>query len=875
MRNNNRGVIRKLSGRSLKHSRMRNTFAVLAIALTCMLFTTLSSMGFGLVQVSQEQTMREVGGRFHAGLKHATKEQMERVVKDPRVTGSSWNILIGTADNVIRRSAEIRYAKDESELENSFIELSEGRMPQKADEIIADTFVLDELGAEHALGAQISLDFLFYGQERHETFTVCGWYEGDGISHASQLYVSEAYWKQLKGERTDGDFAAWGKAHPEENGQGLYSVNLFFSSAKNIEETVRAVITDAGYEPETELDYGINWAYMSSRLEDIDASTAALLAAALLVVLVTGYLIICNIFQISVMNDIRFYGLLKTVGTTGRQLRSLIRRQALALSAAGIPLGLILGVLTGKVLFPFSMSFIDLRGVKAEVHFDPRMLLFGAAFSLATVLISCRKPGRIAGKVSPVEAVRYSEGTVKRKRKKSERGARVHRMALSNLGRNKKKTAFVILSLSLSVTILCVVLTAVGSFRLDGYLESRLVGDVVAGSTNYTTVYHGVGDFRVDPEFTQLLDSQSGVQARYGMWASLYQKYLVLDESAKKTYASWRADGVLRTGDAYSDSAIEESLRTGDVDTDVYAYDTELLSRLKVLDGELDAEKFQQGGYILLSPLIGDDTEDCFFYRPGDTVTVRSVTQDSEMQEIKNEDGETTDVFFTGLEERQYEVMAIVDTPASMTENRYAVNGAQLILPKEELAQEENGYCFAVSYLVDEEALDGFTAAAERYTEDVNPYMGFLTKAALEEEFGGMVNVIRTIGVAMSIVIAVIGVLNFINAILTGIIARKREFAVLCSVGMTGRQLKRMLMEEALYYVLISGAVSLVTGLALSWGVLHALNQVILFFAYRCNLQAYFIMLPLFAAAAAAAVLLAGRRIAGESIVERLRDMDS
>ena len=60
-------------------------------------------------------------------------------------------------------------------------------------------------------------------------------------------------------------------------------------------------------------------------------------------ILLTGYLIIYNVFQISVAGDIRFYGLLKTIGTTPRQLKRIIRIQALSLSAAGIPLGLLLG----------------------------------------------------------------------------------------------------------------------------------------------------------------------------------------------------------------------------------------------------------------------------------------------------------------------------------------------------------------------------------------------------------------------------------------------------------------------------------------------------------------------------------------------------
>ena len=182
-----------------------------------------------------------------------------------------------------------------------------------------------------------------------------------------------------------------------------------------------SIIKDAGYEPEKDISYGINWAYMGNRMESIDIQSAVLLVAALLVVLLTGYLIIYNIFQISIINDIRFYGLLKTIGTTKRQTKRMVRRQALTLSVLGIPIGLAAGFLVSKVVFPFAMSMLDLKDMKISLHFEPAMILFGAVFALLTVLISCRKPGKIAGSVSPVEALGYSEGSVKRKRRRNPR----------------------------------------------------------------------------------------------------------------------------------------------------------------------------------------------------------------------------------------------------------------------------------------------------------------------------------------------------------------------------------------------------------------------------------------------------------------------
>ena len=89
MRNNNGASVRRLSDRSLRNNRMRNIFAVAAIALTGILFTAVFSMTGGAMQAIQESTMREVGGRYHAGLKAVTGEQYEKVCEDPSVRGSS------------------------------------------------------------------------------------------------------------------------------------------------------------------------------------------------------------------------------------------------------------------------------------------------------------------------------------------------------------------------------------------------------------------------------------------------------------------------------------------------------------------------------------------------------------------------------------------------------------------------------------------------------------------------------------------------------------------------------------------------------------------------------------------------------------------
>jgi len=880
MRNNNKKAVKKLSSRSIKNNKMRNCFAVLAISLTCMMFTVIASMGIGLIQVAQEQTMREVGTKGHAGLKHVTKEQKDQILKDKRIKDSSWNIFISRVENLLFRSGEIRLAGGEDELENTFIEIKEGKYPQAENELLVDSLSLQEWNIPCQVGETVKLEFQFLGKNITKDFLISGWYEGDHISMASQLYVSEAYWKELCGEKTDADFVEWGEEHSDQMGVGLYAVNLFLPSSRQIEEQIKSIITDAGYKPGEEIDYGVNWAYFQSRAKGLDFVSVVILVAVFVIVLVSGYLIICNIFLISITQDIRFYGLLKTIGTTKKQIRSLIRRQALVLSAIGIPIGLLTGFFIGKILLPLTMSTQDLRGMTVNLHFHPVILIFGIIFSLITVLISCHKPEKVAAAISPVEAVHYIEGTVQtKKEKRSKSGAKVHRMALSNLGRNKKKTTMVIASLSFSIVLFCIIVTALESFQIDTYIQSRLIGDVTVGSLFYTSTSMPYVDRDIDQAMLEYLDNQPGIKDSGELWAANNTMTIRLDADAKKRYRSFHEQGFLSEEDEWGQENVRNVLKEGELQTDTYGYDSNLLSYLKVKKGKLDIEKFEKGGYILLSSVLVD-TENCDVYEPGDKVTISCVGPKSRFVEIQDEDQKFVNGYWENMEEKEYEVMAVVDIPSSMDEHMYGVNSVQMVLPKQDLLLEGAegqllGFCFEKNYELEEEYLDSFIQAADQYTKNQNPVMGYVTKKTLEQAFHGMTRIMGMIGISLSIVIALIGLLNFINSIFTGIITRKREFAILSSIGMTEGQLNRMLLEEGLYYILISGGVGIVLGSLISFGALSALNHLIMFFEYHYSFTAFAIMLPLFTLTAAVIPKIAYMRTKKQSIVERLRDAES
>ncbi len=884
MRNNNGASVRRLSDRSLRNNRMRNIFAVAAIALTGILFTAVFSMTGGAMQAIQESTMREVGGRYHAGLKAVTGEQYEKVCEDPSVRGSSYTILIGIADNIVKRQAEIRYTPEQSVLEGMFITLEEGRMPEAADEIIADTFVLEELGEPCELGAKIPICFSFMGEEIEKEFTLCGFYQGDSIAHASELFVSECFWKALKGSLADEDFVRWKEEHPEDAGMGLIAGNLYFEDTSDLEGKVRTAIANAGYEPDTEVAYGVNWAYMESRMAAADPLTVLILLGAVIVILLTGYLIIYNIFQISVVNDIRFYGLLKTIGTTERQIRRMVRRQAVLLSVIGIPVGLFIGFGIGRLLFPFMLRIGDYGEIKASLEFHPWIFVSGALFSALTVCLSSRKPGKIAGSVSPVEALRYAEpdgsGRAARRRRKKKRkdgGAfGAVSMALSDLSRNRSTVVVVISAMSLSIIFLTIVMTAVGSFRVDRYVEQRIAGDFLLGHVNITSGSLRDGELSVDPEFLALADAQEGIEERAEMWLR-FRSFVEIDEKAQVQLNRLKEEGKLRQDPHFVEELERKLQGEKEFGGIFYGYDRELLSCMTVLDGRLDIDRFMEGGYVLLTPINGLEKvpADEHVYHPGDAVTVERFTEGSVSREIRDASGVVVDMAYDDLEKQEYEVMAIVEIPYSMDIHTYAANDFNVILPPQEFEEnDDNAQLFAVSYRVAEEKQEAFEEALRSYTEQ-NGKMGYVTKEALRKEFENMTAMVALIGITLSTVVVLVGILNFSNAMITQILSRKREFAMLQSIGMTNGQLQKMLICEGISYVAVSGTAGFVLGSALSFVILGALGDLVAFFEYRFQILPFVIMLPVIGTVAVLVPVFAWHSIRKKSIVERLREAHS
>ncbi len=840
----NKEVVAKLAHKSLKANRLRNIFAICAIAMTAVLFTTLFTLGIGTVEGVQQAAMRQAGGGGHAALKYITDEIYNTVKNHPLIKEISYNRMLSDGvenEELQKRRCELWYM-DETGLRMGFCEPTSGHVPVKENELITDTKTLELLGVDQKVGAPITLILTIRGERVAREFTLAGWWESDPVFNVGMLVTSRAY--------VDAHSEELVNTYREDYSlTGAINAYLIFRDSMNMQERLDTVIIQSGYslneKDENYIESNVNWSYLSASF-GLDSGTVVIVLSGLILVSLTGYLIIYNIFQISVIRDIRFYGLLKTIGTTGRQLRTMIRRQALYLSFIGIPIGLILGFLLGKGLVPLIVNRSSYSGSHVVISPNPLIFIGAAVFALLTVIVSTYKPVRLAGSVSPIEAVRFHEesGKAKSRLKISTGGTKMYRMALSNLGRSKKRTILVILSLSLSLVLFNTVYTISQCVDMDKFLSKFVDTDFLIANNDY---------FR--NEF-------------FGAGSETSETFIHAVEEQKGFLEGGRLYGGRNTGFAVEDSTVVEYVNyneQGHFYAAVFGLEELPLKRLQLIDGELDFEKLASGKYIIEGIHLDDfDQPDMSTknFEVGEKVVLHNYIGKEEL--LKDKEYTT----------REFTVMGHVAVKTYSNSDRF-YNQYTYYLPAEIyllLVEEPVVMSYAFNAEDSEEA--NIEKFLKDYTENQEMGMNYSSKYSWLEEFDGLRDMVLLIGGALSLIIGLIGILNFMNAVLTSIITRRKEFAMLRSIGMTQRQLRNMLCFEGLYYAAFTGIFALGFSIIFSLLIVRNLSKMLWFLSYQFIIWPLLITLPVLLLLSILIPRVSLSATDKKSIVEKLREIE-
>lgn len=840
-----------LSKRMFHTNRGRNLVAVLAILLTTMMFTTLFTLSQSMSQNLIEMTFRQTGYNAEASMRGLSEEQADLIANHPDVEELGRSIVLGLAENreLSGRSVEIRWANDPY-AQHSYALPTTGHLPQAADEIALDTLTLDRLGIPHELGAPVTLEWRKDSSDPDaETiradFTLCGFWEGNQSSYSSMAWVSRVYADKMTGGGLSAD--------PNQI-FGLYMVQVNLYSDQNIEETMERVLADTGL---SELEYSVNLAY-SPEMGAVAAQENLPMYLGMGLVFIAGYLIIYNIFQISVTADVQFYGKLKTLGTTTRQLKKLIYNQANRLCIVGIPVGLILGWLLGTVLVPVLMGSMEGTAI---VSASPMIFIGSALFAWATVLISCLRPACLAGKISPIEALRMSDADSGSKKKvKRHRGsASLSSMAWDNLWRNKKRTVTVICSLTLGLVLLSGFYAKNAAFDMEKYLADLTIADFTlsdSSSEDYLNGYDPHGT-TLTGELVSAAESQQGLEAVGHQYSA--QIDWQMDEATLQNVAAFYTEERLADWESYDPAgaqALRDALSSGRASATLYGLDGIPLDTITqqqyLMEGSFDAAAFASGDYILA---VGPSVE------PGESYPVLPTSPVGSVVDLNG---------------RSYTVMAIVYplNPVTQLAPQQGENGKfalSFILPTAVFREQWPDHTLRQLFLnTDDSHIESMQAFLDEYMASTNPGLPVTSRQTMAEQYQAQTCSSAVMGNAVSVVIALVGVLNFINSMVTAIVSRRREFAVMQSVGMTKRQLCRMLVNEGLYY---AGLTLLFSYLISAFAVGVVVRAMVEggFTTFRFTLLPLVACTPVLIFFAVLIPYLCFRNLEKHSIVERLR----
>ena len=846
-----KSIIHTLTNRSFKANKTRNLIAVFAIVLTTLMFTSLFVLSQSMVETMRNINFQQAGYNSHLSSGTMTDADMEKIIAHEAVRDYGQSTIIGVAENkeLTGRQVEIRYA-DENYARSSFSYPTTGTMPVQVREIALDTIILDKLGLPYELGQEITFEWrkdLTSDEYTASTFVLSGYWDGNFAAMASMAWVSEAFVQsRCAGIDQEAQLAS---------GQVLGTVMLHLDlySDSNLEGAAEQILTDTGL---SDVSLSPNTAYDATMERNIIREVLPM-AICMILVFASGYLIIYNIFQISVAGDIRFYGRLKTLGTTKKQLKKMIYGQANRLSSIGIPIGLVTGYLLGAVLVPVMIT--GTTG-EAKAAVNPYTFIGSAMFAWLTVLISCMKPAKIAGKVSPMEALRYTDtGTnSKRKIKKSTIGASIPKMALANLGRNKKRTVTVICSLTLGLVLLSCIYAKSASFDIDKYMSQTVISDFEVEDSSISSTFGTYDPYgtTISWSLVQNIEGLSGLEATGRLYSQVFT-HRIGASALENIQTYYNADdrlAYIEATDTGLAASYHDMINSGECTSVLYGIDGLILDTFaqdgRILDGIFDKEKFLSGGYVIMEAATGaEDAEK-------ETQPTYSV---GDMVELNGQ---------------QYEVMAIVMDIATITEgvNSSIQDFLSFYLPADAFRMMyPDNTLRKLFFDVSEEYQPKAETMLIEYRNNVDKSLNFTSKSTLIEHYEEQTRANTVMGFAISLIIAFVGILNFVNSMVTAIVSRQKEFAMIQSVGMTKRQLRSMLIDEGLYYAVSTLFVSYILS---AFGVLVGVRMMV---AGDWTATFHFTLLPLVVCTPILIVFavlipyICFKNLEKQSIVERLR----
>lgn len=821
-------VLNELSVKDLKLNKKRSIVIIIGIILSTALICGVA----GLVTSFQKtfvETAKKNQGNYHTIFYDVPKDELKyieenRGVKDYYLSegiGYSYlpNVTVTTSTGAEEKPYVNIIAMDNKFLNNMAIELKDGRLPENDEEIVVSARINQKFKTNYKVGDTITLNVGELKEDLSDTNEIINTtpktYKIVGIINRPTTTIEpyEAEWftviTKMQTIKKQANIAVL-YTNPYDYKKNTEYINKMVEVkvGENVDKSELTIFNGLdkfykSYKYKIEINKDL-LSYEGASLDDETLKTIYGLGAFIMgIVLVSSVFVIRNGFAISITERLKQYGMLSSIGATKKQIKKSVYFEGFILGIIGIPLGILSGVFAIYILVNvvnYILKDYVSSGSLLTYSMSWVAIVVSVIVSIVTIWLSCRRSAKKASKITPIEAIRSSED-VKLKAKKIKCPKIITKIfktggeiAYKNLKRSKKKYRTTVISIIVSV----VIFIAISSFIQYGFKMS---------SSYYTEKNYNYVVYAYTTASNEDKEKFAEEQAKnYKMLTDISNLPDIGEFSINKTNAfeinmDEKHESELTDYGKDVKARYEESEEDGEkIDTiNVISLSKDVYKRyLKKIGGNY--ETYKEGAILIDNNITYDEKGkriqgSMYIWKKGDTVTGK-------------------------INDKEYNIKIVAKTEErpNGVENLYNTH-AYFIVSEEFI--NKTGYISASLYTQsnDTEKLD---KEIEQYKKENNLTNSNLNTFNMEESIkaeNAIVLVISIFLYGFIGVITLIGITNIFNTITTNMNSRKKEFAMLKSIGMTKKEFNRMIRLESIFYGVKSLIIGIPIGIALSYGM--------------------------------------------------------
>ncbi len=763
---------KQLTGKYLKKNKKRTLLTIIGIMLSVALISTIGVF-FNGIQDTKIQEAKSKSGSYHLSFQKTNEKLLSKIINNPKISRSG---LYTTSEEIRindKLAVNIIMATDKA-LDLFPYKTSSGRLPEKENEVAMESWVLSSIDEDAKVGNKIKI--------MSEEYTLAGLLEDNLQSQLS----------------SNGLILSKNNSINERNAQLLVEI----SSKTNLETAVKELRQLGEKDTVTENSYLL-------QMQGVGGTNSGIKGLYVTIVIIIGIVLIATIaviynsFQISVVERIKQFGLLRAVGTTPRQIRKIVLREATILAIISIPLGLLCSIIASYGI-NISFKLIGADSVMPmKILVSPMVLCISALVGLVAIYISALVPAYFAGNISPMNAISGRTFIPKEniKRSKNQVVQRIFgfegALAAKNIKRNRKRYRVTVFSIVISV-VLFVTFKSV----MDRLLN--ISSDINESKNIHFTVK---GDTSLDSKIGNDIKALKSVDKVYGVYNPYFFDMAINKNNEIKEIEDMGSIYKKVTLDGVEKNIIRSS---------IMIYDTDALEASKkyLKSGNIDIEKLNsENGVILINKnnVYDENTKKDYFgpladIKVGDEIDL----QYDALSEAKVEFGKG--------KVQKVKVMAIVNSEPF--DYWGPLNGLKIITTEEmgkKLAEGNTTKLADLSIVLKDIKNKDVGRIERENTITSNSALTIINNIDNNRKEKSSMLMIKLLLYGFVLVVSLIGSVNIINTLTTNIILRKREFATLKSIGLTQKGLKKMIVLEGLLYGIVGSIYGSVIGCGISF----------------------------------------------------------